>query len=122
MLNRRTVNKLYRGFESPPLRSSQNADDSQCRERSKGLEQQGDTVPGVGPYSPPINPSSVPSGDCSSTADGPRSDKQDDKQSDKKSSQDPSLLTVIEAWPELPEQIKAGILAMVQAFVRREEQ
>jgi hypothetical protein len=29
---------------------------------------------------------------------------------------DPDLATVIEVWPELPEEIKAGILAMVNAF------
>jgi hypothetical protein len=28
---------------------------------------------------------------------------------------DPSLATVVEAWPTLPDAIKAGILAMVRA-------
>ena len=53
--------------------------------------------------------------DSSTTADGPGNDKPDDK----KSPQDPPLQAVIEAWPELPEQIKAGILAMVEAFTKR---
>ena len=57
----------------------------------------------------------MPGNDSSNTADGPRNDKQDDKQD----SQDPTLQNVIEAWPELPEEIKAGILAMVEAFTKR---
>jgi hypothetical protein len=29
---------------------------------------------------------------------------------------DPDLAAVVEAWPELPDALKAGILAMVKAF------
>jgi hypothetical protein len=29
---------------------------------------------------------------------------------------DPALAAVVDAWPALPEAIKAGILAMVKAF------
>ncbi len=57
----------------------------------------------------------MPSGDSTNTANGPCSDKLDDKQSDKRILQDPELVSVIEAWPDLPEPIKAGILAMVRA-------
>jgi hypothetical protein len=33
---------------------------------------------------------------------------------------DPTLQAVIDGWPELPEAVKAGILAMVQAASRAE--
>jgi hypothetical protein len=29
---------------------------------------------------------------------------------------DPDLAVVVDAWPDLPEAIKAGILAMIKAF------
>jgi hypothetical protein len=32
---------------------------------------------------------------------------------------DPDLASVIETWPSLPEAIRAGILAMVKAAVRK---
>jgi hypothetical protein len=35
---------------------------------------------------------------------------------------DPDLAAVIDAWPELPEAIKAGILAMIKAAVAMEPQ
>ena len=66
--------------------------------------------------------SSLSGSDSSNTADGPRIDKPDDKLSDKNNSQDQALKTLVAAWPELPETFKAGILAMVQAFARKEEQ
>ena len=34
---------------------------------------------------------------------------------------DPDLAAVVAAWPELPEAIKAGILAMVKAIAGSEE-
>jgi len=36
----------------------------------------------------------------------------------KKIPDDPDLAAVVEAWPKLPEAIKAGILAMVEAADR----
>lgn len=33
---------------------------------------------------------------------------------------DPDLLTVVEAWPALPDEVKAGILAMVTAASKAE--
>ena len=63
----------------------------------------------------------MPSGDGSSTADGPRSDKLGDKLSDKLTTQDRQLLALIEAWPKLPQAVRQGILAMVQAFTRKED-
>jgi hypothetical protein len=37
---------------------------------------------------------------------------------DSAASNDQNLATVVAAWPELPEAIKAGILAMVQAAAK----
>ena len=122
MLNRRTVNRLYRGFESRPLRSSQNTDDSQCQETPETLEQQGDEVPGIGPSFVTPKHSSVTDGDQAHPADGPRSDKPDDKLSDKPLTQDQALAFVAEAWPRLPHAIRGAILAMVQALEERGEQ
>lgn len=54
----------------------------------------------------------------------PRSDKQNDKQNDKRADDDPDLAAVTEAWPDLPDAVKTGILAMVRAACpdRREGQ
>ena len=46
---------------------------------------------------------------------GRRSGKQNDKQNDKRALADPRLAEVTTAWPDLPEAIKEGILAIVQA-------
>ena len=115
MLNRRTVNRLYQGFESPPLRSSQKADDSQCQEVSKPLEIKGDRTPETGPSFAPSDHSSVSLDDCTSTASGRRPAKLNHKQNNKRVLQDSELASVIDAWPSLPEPVKVGILAMVQA-------
>ena len=40
----------------------------------------------------------------------------------KKASISPELHDLIDAWPELPEAVKAGILAMVNAFRKGEKQ
>ena len=41
-------------------------------------------------------------------------DKQNDKKRDKPAEQDSDLARVIDAWPTLPQPVKAGILAMVK--------
>ena len=53
--------------------------------------------------------------DLGATGDGRRSDKLDDKQSDKLPPLDPDLARAIEAWAGLPEAVRVGILAMVEA-------
>jgi hypothetical protein len=52
-------------------------------------------------------------GDCNDSANVPHFDKPDDKLSDKRAITDPDLQQVIDAWANLPEAIKTGILAMV---------
>jgi len=46
---------------------------------------------------------------------GPRSGKQNDKQNDKRASAGRDLAKVIDAWPGLPEPIKAAMLALVDS-------
>ena len=65
--------------------------------------------------SAPSGSAKVPGDDRSESPDERRSDKQNDKLSDKRSTRDPALATVIEAWAKLPEPLKTGILATVEA-------
>ena len=58
---------------------------------------------------------SVPSEDSTTTGDERSFDKPDDKQDDKRTARDPALATVIDAWPHLPDALRAGIMAMVKA-------
>jgi len=53
----------------------------------------------------------VKAGDCGSTANGRSSDKLDDKPA----ITDPDLGRLVDAWPDLPEAIRAAITAMVEA-------
>ena len=77
LLNRRTVNRLYRGFESRPLRSSQNTDDSQCQQGLQALQSQGDAAPGIGSSNLPTEPMLVPPDDQTDTTGGHRAAKLD---------------------------------------------
>ncbi len=78
----------------------------------KALKNQGDTASEVGNTHKQDGTSSVPEDVCSKSSDVPRSDKLDDKLI----STDPSLAKVVEAWPSLPEAIRAAITAMVKAI------
>ena len=66
--------------------------------------------------SPPNDSLSVPTGDSTKPSDVPHSDKLDDKPT----SEAPDLAVVIDAWADLPEAVRAGILAMVKASAGNE--
>lgn len=93
-------------------------DDNSCQQTSNHLKSKDKRKPKTASKHGGKDTPSLSGDDSSTTADGPRNDKLDDKLL----TQDPTLLAVIEAWPELPEEIKAGILAMVEAFTRKEDQ
>jgi len=76
-------------------------DDSRGQQQAKGASEYGDTRDAEGTAGEPR----VPSDACRNTGDGPRSDKPDDK-----------LAHVIDAWPGLPDEAKAVILATVRAY------
>ncbi len=61
-------------------------------------------------------------GPCDERRTDKQNDKQDDKQNDKRASGDPDLSAVIDAWPRLPEAIRAGILAMIGVASGEEQQ
>lgn len=56
----------------------------------------------------------VPVADSATTGAEYSAAKLDHKQNNKRILQDSELASVIDAWPSLPEPVKAGILAMVQ--------
>ena len=115
MLNRYRVSKLYRGFESRPLRLEVNQADGRCLETTEVAEKEQLAVSGSGRLAAQAEPASVPGGDNGSTGGERNSDKPDDKQDDKRTVADPALAKVIDAWPDLPEAVRKGILAMVEA-------
>ncbi len=89
-------------------------DDGQCQETPNALETKGETDPDAGRCHAPNTPPIVQAGDCNDSANVPPSDKPDDKLNDKRQITDLDLQQVIDAWADLPEAVKAGILAMVQ--------
>ncbi len=88
-------------------------DDGQCQETPNALKNRGDTDSDTGRCHAPNTPPIVQTGDCNDSANVPPSDKPDDKQSDKREIADPDLQQVADAWADLPEAVKTGILAMV---------
>ena len=75
--------------------------DSEGQQQPKGVSNQGDTEDAKSNTCRPR----VPSDAYGDTGDGPSSDKPDDK-----------LAHVIDAWPGLPDEAKAVILATVRAY------
>ncbi len=57
-------------------------------------------------------------GDSKCSVDEPRSGKQNAKQNAKHRNDDPMLDEVIIAWPDLPEPIKAAIMALIYSHRR----
>ena len=85
-------------------------DDGQCQETSKALKTKGETDCGTGRCHTPDTPCEVQAGDCTNSGNVHNSDKLDDN----RVITDPDLQQVIEAWADLPEAVKTGILAIVQ--------
>ncbi len=110
LLNRRRGKHLYRGFESPPLRS---IDDSGGQERSKSAKNQEVTSTQADGPTPSNKPAKVPTDDSTNTMNVRCSDKLDNKLSDKPET-DPDLTLVVKAWPELPPAIRSAIMAIVR--------
>jgi hypothetical protein len=85
--------------------------ESECQQMINSLENKGDSaIAAVGESA-----SGVQANDCGGCSSGHSSDKQNDKQNDKRVSTDPDLRQVIDAWADLPEVVKTGMLAMVEA-------
>ena len=88
------------------------ADDGQCLEKPSTLENKGETDPDTGRSHAPNTPPTVQTDDCDNSAN----ERTDDKLSDKLQITDPDLQRVINAWHDLPEPIKTGILQAVVHF------
>lgn len=88
-------------------------DDGQCQEMPNALGHKDETESDTGRSHAPNTPPIVQAGDCDIPANVPHFDKPDDKLSDKRQITDPDLQQVVDAWADLPEAVKAGILAMV---------
>ena len=87
------------------------AGESECQQMPESLGNKGDSAITAVDKSA----SGVQASDCAGCSGGRSSDKQNDKQNDKRVSTDPDLQQVIDAWANLPEIVKAGMLAMVNA-------
>jgi hypothetical protein len=112
LLNRRSQVRVLSGVVDS---DEMNGDDGQCQETPKALQNKGGTASDTGRSHAPNTPPIVQTDDCNSSANVLPSDKPDDKQSDKRQITDPDLQQVIDVWADLPEAVKTGILAMVNA-------
>jgi len=85
--------------------------ETECQQMPDSLENKGysaiSAADGIQP--------GVQGSDSDGCSGGHGSDKQNDKQNDKRVPTDPDLQQVIDAWADLPEVVKAGMLAMVNA-------
>ena len=84
---------------------------SRCGEVPQTPENKGDSPPSRSHE----NRAAVPPDASGNPGGGQRSGKQNDKQNDKRASADPDLAQVIDAWPDLPQAVRAGIVATVKA-------
>ena len=101
--------------------TAMSGDDGQCQEVPKPLKTRGNMDPDTGRCHAPNTPPIVQAGDCHDSGNVRTDDKPDDKLSDKLQITDPDLQRVVNAWADLPEPIKAGILAMVYASAEENE-
>ena len=85
------------------------AGECECTETHETPEKGGDSSPAEST----AKASEAHGGDSDRPGSGRRSDKQTDKQNDKRAFVDPGLGKVADAWPDLPDPIKAAILAMI---------
>jgi len=86
--------------------------DCRCQRMTKSLKNKGYCAFSAESKSVP----KVQGSDCDGCSGGRSSDKQNDKQNDKRVSANSDLQQVIDAWSDLPEIVKAGMLAMVNAL------
>ena len=78
---------------------------------SESLQNNGDSA--IAPVGE--SASGVQAGDCDRCSDGHGSDKQNDK----RVITDPDLQQVVDAWADLPEVVRTGMPAMVEASLAR---
>ena len=89
----------------------------QCIEAQEGLENTGDSH-----TSPQTDsPAKVQQGERGRREGVRTSGKQNDKQNDKRAEPDTDLESIIDAWPSLPDAMKAVVLALVQTATQQKE-
>jgi hypothetical protein len=71
-------------------------------------------------FLPPQDSSAVPTDDRTNTPNVTHSDKLDNKPSSVLQGIDSNLATIIERWSDLTEPVKAGIVAMIKATIKKE--